>query len=349
MKRFFNPLCLSGLFLAIALPSLAQAETIERIAAVAGDEIITLNDIRHEGVLRYAVKGKDIRDIDDSATHEQDMEELVKELVQTRLINRQAKKNNINVGDREVDMQLQEMYSKSGQGEEAYKAMMASEGIEWSAYRAYIRNEIEAQFVIRSELAGQVSPSEADVIACAQEKAPDAENSITVTLRQIIIPELAEDSSAGLSAPAAKVLNEVWWNSLDNAMNQYASGIQKLAAAHPDNFIEYVKKYSTGRSAERDGVLGSFSPGDLSKDFAPVFALQKGEISPLITTSVGYHILRADEITMGESETWKKTLEQCREQIAMTESQHLIESWLGDLMIKNYVSIMVNNDISDTQ
>ena len=224
--------------------------------------------------------------------------------------------------------------------------MMASEGIEWKAYRAYIRSELEAQFVMRSELAGQVQPSEADAIACAQEKVPDAENSITVTLRQITIHDVEADSAAGLAAPAAKTLNAVWWNSIDTSVKQYAAGVQKLAAAHPEKFEEYVKKYSTGRSAERGGVLGSFSPGDLSKDFASVFALKKGEVSQLISTTNGYHIMRADDIVEGESEAWKKAVEQCREMIIMKETQRLINSWLNDLMEKSYVSILVNKDIS---
>ena len=161
---------LAGVLSALVIPCAGHAETIERIAAVVGDDVITLNDIRSEGKLRYAVKGKDLSDLDSAYDREEALEALVKELVQVRLIARQAKKNSIVVGDREVDMQMQEMYRQSGHGEEDYKAMLAQEGLDWNAYRAYMRSEIEAQFVIRSELAGQIAPSEADVIACAQEK-----------------------------------------------------------------------------------------------------------------------------------------------------------------------------------
>ncbi len=324
----------------------ANAETIERIAAIAGDDIITLNDVRNDGVMRYLVKGKDLHDIDDSPKRSEELEEIVKELVQAKLIARQAKKNNIYVGDREVDAQLKEMFSRAGQSEESFKAMMAQEGIDWQAYRAYLRSEIEAQFVIRSELAGQVAPAEADVIACAQELAPDAKDGVTVTLRQIIIPEIDADSQAGLAAPMARAFNGVWWNSLDSSMKRYAQGVQEIAARNPDKFVDFVKQFSTGRSAEREGVLGSFSPGDLSKDFSSVFALQKGDVSALIETSAGYHIIRVDDVVHGESSAWKATMDQCREQIAMKESQRLVVSWLNDLMEKNFVSILVNEDLS---
>lgn len=339
-------ICFSAVLFCLSLPGIARAETVERVAAIAGDDVITLSDVRKEGVLRLAVKGADIRDIDGSDDGAQTLEALVRELVQARLIAREARKNNIHIGQREVDMQLREMYAKSGQSEEAFKAMMAQEGIDWEDYREYLRSEIETQFVIRAELAGQVSPSEADVVACAQEKAPDAKNSVTVTLRQIMIPEIEADSSAGLSAPIAKNLNATWWNALDKAARIYAGGIRDLAAANPERFLDYVKRYSSGRSAEREGLLGSFSPGDLSREFSAVFTLQAGEISPLISTKAGYHIIRVDDVAEGESEAWGKAKDLCREQIAMKESQHLVESWLSDLMAKNFVSILVNHDIS---
>jgi len=332
-------------FALCTIPALAKAEIIERIAAVVGDDIITLHDLREEGTLRYLVRGRDIRDIDDAFNSADLLDDLTREIVQTRLIARQAKKLEIYIGDREVDMQLQEMYQRSGQTEADFKEMMASEGIDWQAYRRYLRSEIETQFVMRSELAGQVTPPEADVMACAMEKSPEGLRDVTITLRQIILPEISANTAAGLAAPATAPLNPAWWNSLDQAMTQLAKGVHELAANRPNDFVSLVHTFSTGRSIERDGLLGAFSPGDLSKDFNAVFALSDGEVAPLITTSAGYHILMADSVVVGESEAWKKLINQCREQITMQESQRLIESWLNDLMEKNFVSITVNRDI----
>ena len=132
---------------------------------------------------------------------------------------------------------------------------------------------------------------------------------------------------------------------LDAVMARYAEGVYELAAAQPARSTEFVHKYSTGRSVERDGLLGTFAPGDLSTDFSVVFTLNKDDIAPLVTTAAGYHILRVDEVIEGESESWKKAMNACREQITMRETQRLVESWLNDLMDKNYVSITVNDDI----
>ncbi len=338
---------ISALFAAI-VPATAYAVTIERIAAVAGDDIITLQDLREEGGMRYAVKGLDVHDIDSDANSAEKLEGLTRELVQARLIARQAKKDDIHIGDSEVDKQLAEIYRRAGQNEQAFRKMLEAEGIDWNAYRRYMRSEIETQYVIRAELAGQVQPSEADVIACAQDAAPGAERGISVTIRQIHIPEVKADSTAGHKAPAAAKLNGAWWNALDEMNERYASGVQELAQANPEQFVDYVHKYSTGRSVDRDGILGTFAPGDLSADFNVAFTLPKGGISPLVTTVAGYHILLVEDVIQGESDAWKKAMNVCREQIMMRESQRLIESWMSDLMEKNYVSITVNDDIRKT-
>ena len=332
------------LFLVI-YPALAYAVTIERIAAVAGDEVITVQDLRDEGMVRYAIKGRDIAAIDQAADREERLDALTRELVQTRLISRRAKQNDIHVGDREVDMQLQEMIRRTGQTEAMFKEMLAQEGISFEAYRNYIRSEIEAQYVIRSELAGQVQPDEADVVACAHEAAPGAENGIAVALSQILIPEVKAESAAGQAAPIASKLNAVWWNVLDNTLERYAYGVLEETQRQPERFVEFVHKFSSGRSVERDGVLGTFSPGDLSSEFNIAFTLDKGAIAPMVTTAAGYHILRIDDVVEGENENWKIAMNHCYEQIMAKESQRLIESWLSDLAEKNYVSVTVNQNI----
>lgn len=329
----------------IPFTSSASAITIERIAAVAGNEVITLQDLRTEGLLRLAVKGKDLQDIDNAYNREEELDALTKELVQTRLIHRQAKKNDIIIGDREVNMQLQEIFQRSGQSEATYREMMEQEGIKWEDYRRYLRNEIEAQFVMRSELGSQINPSKADVIACAQETAPDSEKSISVTLRQIIIPDIKTDTAMGLGSPLSSTLNAAWWNGVDTNLRLLAEGVRRQAVDNPEIFVSLVHSFSTGRTVNRDGQLGEFSPGDLSRDFDSVFAMSKGDISEVIVTGAGYHILMIDDLKEGESEAWKKTLDQCREQIVMRETQRLVDTWLTDLLEKNFVSILVNENI----
>ena len=109
--------------------------------------------------------------------------------------------------------------------------------------------------------------------------------------------------------------------------------------------MAYIKKIKLPSGESRD-IMGSTYIDTADNWSSSSLTLKKGEIAPLITSGAGYHVMMAEEVTEGESETWKRAKDQCRDQIAMRESQRLIESWLSDLMGKNYVSILVNRDVS---
>jgi parvulin-like peptidyl-prolyl isomerase len=66
------------------------------------------------------------------------------------------------------------------------------------------------------------------------------------------------------------------------------------ARVTPANFADLAKKNSQDKvSAERGGSLGIFPKGAMVPEFEKaVVALKPGEISPVVTTTYGYHIIR---------------------------------------------------------
>jgi len=60
-----------------------------------------------------------------------------------------------------------------------------------------------------------------------------------------------------------------------------------------EKFAEIAKNLSLCPSKKRGGDLGTFGRGKMVKEFEKTaFALQKGQISPVIKTKFGYHIVK---------------------------------------------------------
>ena len=98
----------------------------------------------------------------------------------------------------------------------------------------------------------------------------------------------------------------------EKEVRKAAEAVLKEARQGKD-FGELARKYSEGPSKSEGGDLGYFSEGQMDKPFEEAaFKLKKDEISDLVRSRFGYHIIRVEDI----KEKRTKPLEEVREQIA---------------------------------
>ncbi len=91
-----------------------------------------------------------------------------------------------------------------------------------------------------------------------------------------------------------------------------AEQVLELARSGED-FAELAKQFSEGPTGPKGGDLGSFSRGRMVKPFEDaVFALNEGEISDIVETQFGFHVIKLEKI----EPAYTKTLEEVKGEIA---------------------------------
>jgi peptidyl-prolyl cis-trans isomerase D len=100
----------------------------------------------------------------------------------------------------------------------------------------------------------------------------------------------------------------------ETQVKEKAQSVLKEAREGKD-FAELAKKYSEGPTKSKGGDLGYFSSGQMVKPFEDAaFKMKTGEISELIRTDFGYHIIKVEDV----QEASNKSLEEVRDKIEKT-------------------------------
>jgi hypothetical protein len=90
--------------------------------------------------------------------------------------------------------------------------------------------------------------------------------------------------------------------SLNAQAKTKAEDVLKQVQAGGD-FAELAKKYSQDSSAANGGDLGFFGKGQMVKEFEDAaFALQPGQVSGIVKTKYGYHIIKVSEFNADKSQ-----------------------------------------------
>lgn len=106
-------------------------------------------------------------------------------------------------------------------------------------------------------------------------------------------------------------LNQEAQGDEEDKVKQKARAVLEEARKGED-FAALASKYSEGPTKSEGGDLGYISPGTMVRPFEEAaFKLEKGEISDLVRTSFGYHIIKVEDI----KEERVKELDEVREQI----------------------------------
>jgi len=257
----------------------ANAETLDKVAAIVDNQIILLSELDAQ-IQIYAIQNRIT--ISDSVALDSLRREFLDKMIEDKVLLVQAERDTtIRVTNKEVGEALThqiEMMKSQFPSEEAFLAQLRVEGLTLRELREQYHDEVKNQILkdklIQNRLAlVKVSSGEVKRFYEANRDSLP-EKPAGVRLSHILI---------GI-APG-----EATRDSLYN----FAALIRDKAISGED-FEILAKNYSDDPSSENGGDLGWFSRGEMVSQFEDAaFALQPGEISNVVETVFGFHIIKA--------------------------------------------------------
>jgi peptidyl-prolyl cis-trans isomerase C len=124
-------------------------------------------------------------------------------------------------------------------------------------------------------------------------------------------------------------------NTRAEAYNRMGIVIEKLAG-RVNRFDQFAKRYSECPTAMEGGKLGEISRGQLYEALdAELFNMQKDEISPIIESDMGLHILYCEKIKPAKRVPLSKAAPRIKEILTERQRRNCQKAWLNSLQTKH--------------
>ena len=231
--------------------------------------------------------------------------------IDSRLLAQEARRQGIEPNAERVDEKMTAMAERAG-GRAAFEAELIKTPITYSQIRATVVQADLVQSLVESELGADIDVSEEDVATFYAENADLFKSPDKIHTRHILFLVEADASSA-----------------------QRATAREKAVAAHEravagEDFALLAKDLSEGPNAPRGGDLGFTAHGQMVESFDDaVWAHEVGEISEVVESRLGYHVIKVEEIVIGPT-------------ASLEQAQPLVEDLLRQKRTRQALSILVS-------
>jgi len=239
------------------------------VVATVNNEPITGQELK---VLAYTAAGM----IDSTKSPSFNIR-LLDQMIDRTLMAQEAKAAGVVVPDTLVTSVLDRFVRQFG-GEEQVDQMLKPMGLARDDFRKAIQRDLSIREYVDDRITPSIMISDADTKAFYEQNPDMFAGTDSVHAAHIILLSHQDDNEIALKDRRAML----------ESIRQRAIG--------GENFGELARKYSQDNLAANGGDLGFFPRGQMVKAFEDAaFALKAGEVSPVVETEFGYHIIMRTE------------------------------------------------------
>lgn len=280
----------------------------DRIVAVVNKNIITLSELQEEMAdvrkeLHVKLTGQEYRE------RLQQLEfHALSRLIERRLQIQLADEKGLNVTDEEVENAMAQ-YTRQGNPFNSKDPRVART----------VREQLTLLKVLQREVNSGIFISELEVEHFYQTHTTRFMQPAEYHLSQILIRRHPGETPRDTTRRAQEVYDLV---------------------QHGKDFGDLAREYSDGSEGMLGGTLGVIRQGELDAPIEKALAtLQSGDISTLVKTDVGFHIVLVEERTPGQLRPFEDVKDQVRRQIARSKSRALYHQWIYELQNRAHIEV----------
>lgn len=175
--------------------------------------------------------------------------------------------------------------------------------------------------------------------------------------RNLLINELLRREFEGMTVVTNEEIKKYYEENVDQFTSEVVEASHILVRKREDaemiksllsrgeSFSELAIRYSVGPSAKSGGSLGKITRGQMIPDFEnALFALEKeGEISSIVETELGFHIIRLDKLKTIQVRSLNEASGKIRKLITDKKEKEFFENYVEEL--KKQINIEINEEV----
>ena len=234
----------------------------------------------------------------------------LEQAIGAKLLLDQAQRLDLPVTAKDVDAEVARVVQQVG-GEENYKKALAAQGISEADFRKELEKGARVNMLVNQACAHVADPTEDEVTAFYEAHKAEYVEPHQVLCQHILVK-----------------------GSNDAALDKIKEIRERIVSDKAD-FAEEAKKHSDCPSGAQGGSLGWFGRGMMVPEFdKAAFEMKKGEVSGIVTTEFGYHIIYKADEKGGGQQTIVDVHDQIKDLLRHEARGKAMDAYVADLREK---------------
>jgi peptidyl-prolyl cis-trans isomerase SurA len=308
-------------FILIFLFSTAFAETVDKIIAVVNNEIVLQSDVT--AFSKKIERGEMVDDLllfgDKIEILKTSPQKKLNYLVNEKILASEIKRLNLSVTVERVEQEIRDIAKRNGVTRNDLMSAIRAQGMTASDYQDFIKTRVERQSLIEQEISSKIRVSDEDIMADYIRNNPTSSaGSYEYTLAHILFNPKKGGAQAAKER-AEKVLKRI----------RFGESFETLAEQTSED-----SNFSSG------GLLGTLKTGEFNQQMEQaVQNLDPNEVSEIVQTKAGFHILKVIGKKVGMDANYEKQKEKIRSTLFERAFQKHFKNWLETKREDSFVRI----------